>query len=840
MSTLSRKSLSRLSSKKNARKERNQSDEVFSPSGLERRSSSTSKRRVSKVSKRQKHGIQFELWLHLTDIPKEYEGKNLFISWQRGKGNEGVTPISTVTNGSIRWEDSIVLSSWMQYDREGEHYVEKNLYFKLKDEKQKVVSRCEVDLSKYAALHFSESKDLDSEDFKKTSTKLKFEIEPKLLQVDNKRIVGVLKNPTQSQLEDENTIMLGGLAYATQIVTEVNNFEGSEEEANQEAGLVTDGPVESPRSFQVFFAKTQTLLNSLNKRIADKDEELKIKNARIEELEKEVQKMKRTKSSIFKNSKPPQAAEPLESEKKLNEYKEQMEDLKKRLEDAKAKKDRYKIKLRLYQSNQQPVDTENMLPTISSPEIAKPPPKKESNTPRDQEVKGDGNPFGTSGNPFGTPGNPFGTPGNPFASPQQDGNPFASPTSARKARAAKSPNAKLDEKKVLANISNSPMRSGVGKNGEGSLSSSARPVLFAPDVSNPFDNSSVEIAVEMNIAKLIYQNEMVMGEHKGYVVTQASLDLFNWIENDYDNIFSINETYYEKLLKAIESLSIKTESPIILDVSVHWLSTMCTLIGLLEDTQKEKYNNFKQQSQILFYKIYEAIVNHFLKIACPHLIEVFTKVQSSKSKRKCPTFNRWRQPPPSSKDPSLFAGFNWELSDVLSFLSDYLLSFWRFALGTTLVQDIFSSLMSSVNRFMFNQLLSNEGLCTAANGFQIKLTLSLLMQWLTQKDVVNWTSKSEETLQILAEGATLLTIDKQLILTDPNMLSLVCPSVSPPQREHLIANSRSDTTFGQSSSSTAVRDWFRFVMGTGANAEILLQPEAIDKAQAFPAYVVWN
>jgi len=234
------------------------------------------------------------------------------------------------------------------------------------------------------------------------------------------------------------------------------------------------------------------------------------------------------------------------------------------------------------------------------------------------------------------------------------------------------------------------------------------------------------------------------------------------------------------------------------------------------------YNDLMENLNILFYSIFNAILKHFVAVVCPHLTSIFTKPVNMRVKRLHPSFPRYRLPIITEHllIPDYVKELPWDLSDIQSFISELLITFWRFSLPSSLIRSLFASFLSSLNSFLFNQLLTTEELCTAANGFQIKLTLSLFEEWLSAKDIKTYIENPSELLKKLAEAATLLTLHKQLLASDSSAISLVCPSLSPEQVDQLITHSRSDTSLGQPPSTTLF-DWLRKVVGSEVNAELL-------------------
>lgn len=76
-----------------------------------------------------------------------------------------------------------------------------------------------------------------------------------------------------------------------------------------------------------------------------------------------------------------------------------------------------------------------------------------------------------------------------------------------------------------------------------------------------------------------------------------------------------------------------------------------------------------------------------------------------------------------------------DVEDFIKFLQATLGAFVRFSLPVKFIKLLFRSFFSEVERTMFNELLSRDDLCTTGNGIQIKLVISRMELWLSQKTV---------------------------------------------------------------------------------------------------------
>ena len=77
--------------------------------------------------------------------------------------------------------------------------------------------------------------------------------------------------------------------------------------------------------------------------------------------------------------------------------------------------------------------------------------------------------------------------------------------------------------------------------------------------------------------------------------------------------------------------------------------------------------------------------------------------------------------------------FIWTMSDVVRLFDEMLAVFKCYSLPVPLIRSLFESFVFTINRLLFNMLLSESDYCTAGNGIQIKLNLSQLHEWLSVK-----------------------------------------------------------------------------------------------------------
>jgi len=133
----------------------------------------------------------------------------------------------------------------------------------------------------------------------------------------------------------------------------------------------------------------------------------------------------------------------------------------------------------------------------------------------------------------------------------------------------------------------------------------------------------------------------------------------------------------------------------------------------------------------------------------------------------------------ASQPPTKAEGtIRFDIENLITFLSDILYSLKRFFLPLKIQEKFFENFMAIINRSMLNHLLSNKKLCTVANGFQIKLGLTKLEEWIDYKNIKSNTGNARKKLRQLIEAATILTLDKNILVKDESIIPNVCPSLN--------------------------------------------------------------
>ncbi|KAM9963803.1 hypothetical protein ACTFIW_007057 [Dictyostelium discoideum] len=105
----------------------------------------------------------------------------------------------------------------------------------------------------------------------------------------------------------------------------------------------------------------------------------------------------------------------------------------------------------------------------------------------------------------------------------------------------------------------------------------------------------------------------------------------------------------------------------------------------------------------------------------------------------------------------------------------------------SLIGQFYSQLFYYINAWLLNSLNNIRGLCSVVNGFQMKIELSKIQDWVS----ISHLDESINQLEPMIETANLLVMDKEL-LSDEEVLHQVCPSVSMYQIKHLLQSFQTD------------------------------------------------
>ncbi|KAL6055324.1 DIL domain containing protein [Balamuthia mandrillaris] len=120
---------------------------------------------------------------------------------------------------------------------------------------------------------------------------------------------------------------------------------------------------------------------------------------------------------------------------------------------------------------------------------------------------------------------------------------------------------------------------------------------------------------------------------------------------------------------------------------------------------------------------------------------------------------------------------------VVPKLEEYFRVFKDNNVPNQLMQQFFAHLLRFIDYTLCNSLFAQKHLCTCANGFQIKLELSKVEQWISK--TLGDLREDEHPLKFITQVANVLVMDK-LVLTQPDALAQICPNLSLTQVNHLL------------------------------------------------------
>eukprot|EP01133_Synstelium_polycarpum_P013330 gene13330-15673_t len=259
----------------------------------------------------------------------------------------------------------------------------------------------------------------------------------------------------------------------------------------------------------------------------------------------------------------------------------------------------------------------------------------------------------------------------------------------------------------------------------------------------------------------------------------------------------------------------------------YWLSTSCVLLAKLknkietegsasgggEATALSPISSFEYQLKSIIFKFYSRLIhNTYAKLSpvlvrsiLQHDIHAFNsgRLQKRRSASDIPTFhsvtqqqeqqakspattNGKTQPPssPSTHHVHHNAFNSNSLLDVLEELFDVLNQNYVHA---NLILQFYSQVFFYTNALLLNSLNNVQGLCSTANGFQIKIELSKVQDWVAVSNL----DEALVQLEPMIETTNLLVMDKKL-MSDPEVLGQVCQSIQLHQIKHLLSTFQTD------------------------------------------------
>jgi len=280
-----------------------------------------------------------------------------------------------------------------------------------------------------------------------------------------------------------------------------------------------------------------------------------------------------------------------------------------------------------------------------------------------------------------------------------------------------------------------------------------------------------EILVYRKIISFIYLNDGEMGRMRGINVPTAVNDLWQSLSSS-DLTLILNNNYIPDIIAAIQTSATK-QKMISLNASCYWLSTVCAICSLITEQTDPGLKQLEETFNQLFFTIFKYLLDKFKSEVKSQLVSAFL----------------------NSNDSSNCKVKGWEFADFIQYLSEYVKPLTNYNAPKRCLQSLVRLFMAHVNQILFNHLIVTKSACTAANGFKIKLNLSLLEEWLNSK---NLRQNSISRLKRIMEAATLISLDRHSINTDGTIVTSACPTLTVGQIKQLLENTRFDTSFGQS------------------------------------------
>eukprot|EP01132_Coremiostelium_polycephalum_P006597 gene6597-8165_t len=267
----------------------------------------------------------------------------------------------------------------------------------------------------------------------------------------------------------------------------------------------------------------------------------------------------------------------------------------------------------------------------------------------------------------------------------------------------------------------------------------------------------------------------------------------------------------------------------------YWLSTTCLILAKIKNKTDMESNganelsspisSFEYNLKTIIFKFYSKLIqNAYLKLSpvlvrsiLQHDIHAFSsgKLVKRKSAPDIPTYNSIvaasgstspsttdhnngttpGSPPvagPGSKKKTNNNNHHtthniFNSNTTLDILQEFFEILRQNYVHPNLITQFFSQIFYYLNSLLLNSLNTIKGLCSVANGFQMKIELSKIQDWVS----ISRLDESIPQLSPMIETTNLLVMDKEL-LSDPEILEQVCPSVSMYQIKHLLSFFQTD------------------------------------------------
>jgi myosin heavy subunit len=165
-----------------------------------------------------------------------------------------------------------------------------------------------------------------------------------------------------------------------------------------------------------------------------------------------------------------------------------------------------------------------------------------------------------------------------------------------------------------------------------------------------------------------------------------------------------------------------------------------------------------------------------------------------------------------------------EMRKLLKFLSGAVAHAQRIRVHEVVLEQVLCQIFYFINCCVFNKMLEDKNpYCTPSNSFEIKLALSQLEEWV-QLHIPKSSDKLHEQMAHTYEAATMLSMDKKMLIDDLELRRQIIPSLNPGQVYTLVKNFKPDSIAPDRVSDASLKK-----LKTAADSDghdILLDPEA--------------
>lgn len=769
----------------------------------------------------EKHKIQFEVWIReVTGLPLQLTG-NVYIDWRRGSQNfSGTTKRVLVNNKKeASWEEKIIFAITLAFHQG--NYQTRLLSLKLKEERNKTtVGKCDIDLAKYVN---SNGNQIHVVHFLKSKMQLKFRVKTTLQRVNNQRIVGV----AGKDQDGSHSLSLGNVVYQT--VTDQNlsdnTFDDSpgtdsvdtvvEEMTDKKNGQSKkqhtthiDGSSVPDLSDKI--KELEALLDQKNLAIKGYEDEMELLQTKIDTLQGHNKQMKKkfdlqqtqlkaleqdgTATNIEQVSVEFAQLEELKErnaalEVTNHDLSEKIEGLEKQITVLKKKTDQQKKKL--HEAKAKEADAQKQAVALDELNLDDPAEVmrlkvKLAMIQQNKDKEGGRNEGGRNGGGDGS-------------------------TTARK-----QPKHEKSERNLKKNKS-------MGENP--ALPSDA-------EAEAKIRQLEAEVTLQKYIKQVIYHADQLMeeGDHDERV-TSVALSLCDWLGSSSEQ--KDQSKFYLSLVDALRGSATRKLLNTSFEINVYWLATVALIrhyaakriptattsvsSGSPHDTGTVEYNgsSFLRDLELLISTIHAQLVSFVAQVMSNQVLNVLLSPERGNS-RHHPGVPHHQTPSKQPNQAKITSGqlansiptvgtamailasasstqFIWTMSDVVRLFDEMLAVFKCYSLPVPLIRSLFESFVFTINRLLFNMLLSESDYCTAGNGIQIKLNLSQLHEWLSVKSNKPFVGRAAQMLTEVTEAATVLSLDKSVLVEDNgSAMGVICPSLTLAQIKQLVVSFQPD------------------------------------------------